>query len=209
MGKKYDRPAIMDLPYSAGLMSQSCWFIEFKKLIQLIAGGANEDAIKQECLENNLFGYAKEYRAKRVYGYLKNRATMLDDSLIEIFMSGDLQTQKLVNLIAIVRGDRLFFEFLFEIYREKVILGNLLLEDADFNAFFREKGNQSEIVDSWSDSTKKHLRSNYSTCMADAGLINVEGKKKYITAPLLESRLITYLRDCDEEPLLKSITGVA
>lgn len=209
MVMNYTRPPVQELPYSAGLMSQSCWFIEFKKLVQLIADGKSEDEIRQECLENNLFGYAKEYRAKRVYGYLTNRAKMLDQPLIDMFMSGDVHTQKLINLIAIVRGDRLFFEFLFEVYREKNILGHDQLEDADFNVFFREKGNQSEVVDAWSESTKKHLRSNYSTCMLDASLIRVEGKKRIITQPIVDTQLMNYMKDCGEEPLLRAIMGVA
>ena len=72
----------------------------------------DEAAIRKECLENNLLGAVKVYRAKRMYGYLVNRAGMLDEQLLSLFMSGDLGTQKIINLIAILRGDRLFFEFL-------------------------------------------------------------------------------------------------
>ena len=209
MTKNNERIPVQDLPYSAGLMSQSCWFIEFKKLVQLIADGKSEEEIKQDCLVNNLFGYAKEYRAKRVYGYLTNRAKMLDQPLINLFMSSDVQTQKLINLIAIIRGDRLFFEFLFEVYREKSILGHEILEDTDFNVYFRDKGNQSEVVDAWSESTKKHLRSNYSTCMMDAGLLRAEGKQRCITPPIVDTALMNYMKECGEEPLLRAIMGVA
>ena len=144
--EREERTPIQDLPYSAGLMSQSCWFVEFKRIVQLIAAGKTEDEIKAECLENNLLGAVKEYRAKRVYGYLIARAKMLDKAGINLFMESDLATQKLINLVAILRGDRLFFEFVYEVYREKVILGQLELEDKDFNIFFRTKGQQSELV---------------------------------------------------------------
>ena len=130
------RPAISELPYSAGLMSQSCWFIEFKKIVQLIAVGKTDEEIKAECLENNLLGAVKEYRAKRMYGYLVNRAGMLDEQLLSLFMSGDLGTQKIINLIAILRGDRLFFEFLYEVYRENILMGQPQIEDADVSLFF-------------------------------------------------------------------------
>lgn len=204
-----DRTLVYVLPYSAGLMSQSCWFIEFRKIVRLIAEGQSEEVIKDACLTNNLLGAAKEYRAKRMYGYLINRARMLDEPLIRLFMQGDLQTQKLINLICIVRGDRMFFEFLHEVYREKAIIGYDVLEDADFNAFFRQKGAQSEVVEAWSDSTRKHLRSNYTTCMQDAGLIAVERKQRRITRPVVDEQLIRYMRDCSEETLLKAIMGVA
>lgn len=140
------RPAISELPYSAGLMSQSCWFIEFKKIVHLLAEGKTEKEIKAECLENNLLGAVKEYRAKRMYGYLINRARMLDDKLIALFMNGDLGTEKLINLIAILRGDRLFFEFLYEVYREKTIMGQQWIEDSDVNFFFVTKKNNQKLL---------------------------------------------------------------
>lgn len=56
--------------YSAGLVSQSFWFIEMKKIIKLIAEGKSEEEIKRLCIEENLFGAAKEYRAKRIFGYI-------------------------------------------------------------------------------------------------------------------------------------------
>ena len=205
---KNSRIPIQDLPYSAGLMSQSCWFIEFRKIVSLIAAGKTDDEIKAECLDNNMLGAPKEYRAKRMYGYLINRSKMMDDELIQMFMEGDLETQKQINLIAILRGDRLFFEFVYEVYREKAILGQKLLEDSDINVFFRNKDNQSDTVEQWNAGTKKRLKSSYLTCMADAGLIRVEKKTRYITPPIVDDRLAAYLEQCGDHAIFVAIAGV-
>ena len=206
--ERNEHTPIQELPYSAGLMSQSCWFIEFKKIIQLIADGKAEDEIRTECLENNLLGAVKEYRAKRVYGYLIARARMLDKDGVRLFVNSDLATQKMLNLVAILRGDRQFFEFVYEVYREKVILGQIEIEDKDFNVFFRTKGGQSELVENWNDSTKKHLKSNYMTCMVDAGLLRAEGRKRMITKPIVDNSLVWYLKDSGDQAVLAAITGV-
>lgn len=203
------RTPIQQLPYSAGLMAQSCWFIEFKKIVKLLASGCTSEEIRYECLENNLLGAVKEYRAKRMYGYLSNRAKLLDDDLIRLFMQSDLATQKLINLVAILRGDRLFFEFMFEVYREKVLLGQAVLEDMDVNVFFHRKGKQSETVENWNDSTKKHLKSNYLTCMTDAGLLCTEKKIRTITKPIVDDRLADCLERSGDHALLTAISGVA
>lgn len=206
--ERNERTPIQELPYSAGLISQSCWFIEFKRIVQLLADGKTEEEIRTECLSNNLLGAVKEYRAKRVYGYLIARAKMLDKEGIRLFVNSDLATQKMINLVAILRGDRLFFEFVYEVYREKVILGQIEMEDKDFNVFFRIKGGQSELVESWNDSTKKHLKSNYMTCMVDAGLLRTEGRKRMITKPIVDNSLIWYLKDSGDQAMLAAITGV-
>ena len=90
--------------YSAGLMSQSFWFIEFKKVVKLISNGKSDEEIKSICIEENLFGAAKEYRAKRMCGYILNRAKKLDQTMIDLFLNSDLNTQKIINLITILKG---------------------------------------------------------------------------------------------------------
>ena len=173
--------------YSAGLISQSFWFVEMKKVIKLIDDGKSEEEIKKMCIEENLFGAAKEYRAKRIYGYIWNRAKRLDKTLIDLFCTSDLATQKVINLIAILRSDRLFFEFMFEVYREKI---------------------KSEDIAAWTDGTKRRLRSIYFNYLTDANLLTVVDKKKTITPPILDIALERYLEACGESVIIKAITGV-
>lgn len=199
---------MIDEIYSAGLVSQSFWFIEMKKLIKLIDEGKSEQEIKKLCIEENLFGAAKEYRAKRIYGYLWNRVKNLDQPLIELFINSDLSTQKLINLVAILDGDRLFFEFLFEVYREKSILGVPIIENSDMNIFFKNKEVQSDIVASWTDSTKKRLCSSYLNFMVDANLLTIIDKQKTITPPIMDIALQRYLEATGSGSIVKAITGV-
>ena len=52
-----------------------------------------------------------------------------------------------------MKTDRLFFEFMYEVFRNKIILGDYSFKDRDINIFFQDKKSQSEIVDNWADST--------------------------------------------------------
>lgn len=106
--------------YSAGLISQSFWFIEIKKILRLIREGKREDEIKKLCIEENLFGTTNEYRAKRIYGYIWNRVKHLDGKIIELFNESDLSTQKIINLIAIMRCDRLFLNLFMKCIERKI-----------------------------------------------------------------------------------------
>ena len=194
--------------YSAGLVSQSFWFVETKRIIKLIHDGKSDDEIKRMCIDENLFSTTKKYRAKRIYGYIKNRIKNLDKELIELFYTSDLITQKVINLIAILKSDRLFFEFMFEVYREKNILGIPVIEDADVNIFFKNKEIQSEDIAAWTDGTKRRLRSIYFNYLTDANLLTAVEKKKTITPPILDIALERYLEACGESAMIKAITGV-
>ena len=193
--------------YSSGLVSHSFWFLEFKQIVLMRRDGMDYDAIKKKCIEENIFGVAKERRARGVTGYLMTRLKVLDDALVQLFCEADLATQKLITLIAILRSDRLYYEFLYEVYREKAILGAATLEDADVNMFFSQKEQQSELVAGWEEVTKKRLRSSYFNFLIDAGLLTVIDKKRTLTPAVLDYKLEQYL-DIHDEALLKALTGV-
>lgn len=89
--------------YSAGLTSQSFWFTELKKVVKLISNGKSYEEIKSICIEKNLFGTANKYRAKRMCAYILNRAKMLDTTMMNLFLNSDLNTQKIINLITILK----------------------------------------------------------------------------------------------------------
>ena len=198
-----------EIKYSAGLMSQSFWFIEFKKFAKLLHDGESHDGIRRLCLEENLLGAQKEYRAKRIYGYILNRVKTLDSTLLTLFCESDITTQKIINLISILRTDRLFFEFVYEVYREKVILGIPWMKDSDANIFFKNKGSQNEDIAAWKDITVKHLKSNYFNYLTDANLLTADNGKHKLTPPILDAVLERYLEANGEMPILKAITGVS
>lgn len=193
--------------YSAGIMSQSFWFNEFRQLLKLKRENCEPDEMKKRVIEENLFGAPNEYRAKRIYGYLINRVSLVEKELSDLFFSSDLATQKLINLIAVLRGDRLFFEFLYEVYRDKIILGEKTLELSDGKIFFNHKETQDDNVLAWKDQTKKRVQSAYYNFMIEANLLEIVDKKKLITPPLLDIALENYLRSNGETAIIKAITG--
>lgn len=176
--------------------------------MQLRYNSKSWNEIKDLCLKENLLGISKEYRAKRIYGYLKNRVEVLDEGLIELFVYADLNTQKIINIISIAKKNRLFFEFLYELYREKVILGIMALTDSDINIFFKNKQAQDEDVAKWTDVTLRRLRSTYMNFLNDAGFLTVVDKQKRITPPILDIALENYLKDNNEMQMIKAIRGV-
>ena len=201
------RRCVIDLPYSAGLMSQSFWFQEFRQILRLWADGNDDESLKNMCSEQSFFGTVNAYRAKRMCGYLLRRKNNLDEEMVDLFLHADMTTQKLINLVAITRGDHLFFDFLNEVYREKALLGMLELNYADVNAFFTRKGSESSIVNGWNDSTVKHLRSSYLDFMGSANLLSGTKDNRHITTPVIEMALERKLLNDGDDSILKAIGG--
>ena len=146
---------MQDKKYSAGMVSKPFWYIEFKTIMELLAHGYSYDEIKEKAVTENLFGVPKEYRAREIFNGVSRRAKSLDAEAIKLFCAADLTAKKALALIAVLKTDRLFFEFLHEVYREKILLGLPSIESSDLNAFFGDKQARSETVAAWKEAEKQ------------------------------------------------------
>lgn len=193
--------------YSSGLVAEALWLQEYKLLVKLRYQGDSWDKIKIKCTEENLLGISKPYRAMRTFGYLRNRIDELDYELMEIFSEGDISTQKTINILSIAKKNRLFFEFLYEVYSEKINLGLLDLTSSDVNIFFKNKQIQDEAIAGWTDVTLKRLNGAYLTLLRDSGFVTTEKGKNKITPPLMDIALENYLKNKGQKNIIKAIGG--
>lgn len=193
--------------YSAGLMSESFWFVEFKEYLKLIESNEPAESIRNKIVADNLFGAPNEYRAERIYGYIKRRAETMNERELQLFFNSDLSTQKIMNFICILRNSRIFFEFVNEVYREKILLGADTLERSDINIFFKDKDLQREEVAEWKEATKKRLCGAFFTLMTEANLLALRDRKRIITTPIIDTELERLLESSGETDIIKALTG--
>ncbi len=193
------------MKYSAGLVSKSYWYLETKKTAQYLLDGLNRKEILNLVIKNNLYQVESEYRSKRMTNAIYTRLNSLPKVVLEAIVNSDIATSKILVLISIMKTDLLFFEFMYEVFRKNIILGEYSLNDSDINLFFQEKKIQSEIVDHWVDSTVKKLKSDYVRIISDAGLLNKDSRK--ITIPLLDYKVKKLLIDNDMALCVYAVIG--
>ncbi len=168
----------MEEKYNSGLVSQSFWFIEFKKIVQLYHEGNDYNEIKRCCTEENLFGAVNPYRGKRMCGYLLARLKTMDNRLIEIFINADITTQKLINFVTVMNVNRLFFEFVYEVYRNKLLTDEKSFGMEDANIFFSQKESQNDDIAAWNEVTKKRFKSILLNFLTEADMLKWTDDKK-------------------------------
>ena len=194
--------------YSAGMVKLSFWFAEFRKVVGLLNQGKTLPEIKQLNLRDNLFAAPTQTRAVQIFNSVSTRVKELDASFLALFEDCDISNQKFIVLLAIMRSDCLFFEFMYEVYREKLLLGMDTLADSDIAIFFKNKQLQSEKVAAWQDYTLKRLGTCYKTMLMEAGLINQSTGTRCIIKPILDKALEDCLKINEMEIILRSLTGV-
>ena len=194
--------------YSAGMVKMSFWFSEFRKVIQLLNEGRSWDEIKRLSLDENLFGAPTNARAKQILTTVSDRVKSIDEGYYRLFEYSDISTQKIIALISIMNTDTLFFDFVYEVYREKLIIGSDALTDSDLGVFFKNKQVQSDKVAGWTDYTLKRLGACYKTLLMEAGMIDRALGERVLLKPILDIGLERRLKDTGMELVLKALTGV-
>lgn len=194
--------------YSAGMVKLSFWFAEFRKVLDLLDSGKTMNEIRLLSKAENIFGSPTTARGVQIFNTVSTRVKRLDKGLLEIFKDSDITAQKIIALISIMNVDNLFFDFIYEVYREKLILGIDVLEDSDYGVFFNNKQLQNERAAKWTDATLANLKKAYKTIIMESGLTNNSRKSKKITKPILDVTLEHYLRANGMEIYIKALTGV-
>ena len=194
--------------YSAGAVKLSFWFAEFRKVIELLNSGKSLAESKQMNITENIFGAPTQARAIQIFNTVSTRVQGLDSSFYALFEKSDVSNQKLIALIAVMQTDSLFLDFMYEVYREKLILGMNELKDSDLGIFFKNKQLQSEKVAKWTDYTLKTLGACYKTMLMEAGLIDQSTGTRNIIKPILDKALEECLKANSMEISLRALTGV-
>lgn len=198
--------------YSAGAVKHSFWFLEFRKVANLRLEGKSWDEIKKLNEQENIFGASTPLRANQIYSTVSGRMKCLDDSFSSVFNSCDVSSQKLFALVSVMAYDTLFGEFVYEVVREKMIIGTDELTDSDIRIFFKNKQDQDEKVASWTEATLKRLAGTYKTMLFESGVIDNDigrGKsEKKILRPILDPIMERWLIDHGMNYYVKALTGV-
>lgn len=195
------------MEYKSTIKSRPYLYKETKKAVSLINKGLELSDIKQKSLEDNIFQLESEARKKEVASIITSRLKSLDKRIIDSIENSNIETSKVLVLYAILKTDRLFFEFINEVYKEKILLKDLFIRDKDFNLFFQNKSEQSEKVSSWSELTLKKLKQVYIRILFESGLISNQKGDREIKVPIIENEVKEYLYSIGDGVYLDAILG--
>lgn len=194
------------MKYSAGMVSQVFAFVEAKKLAELLSKGLTKEETWEKVESENLFQLRNATRLRRTFNYVYMRLASLPEEMLKLLPVLDAENAKILVLISIMKTDLLFFEFVYEVYRGKIIVGEKTIQNRDMNTFFDEKVIQSDIVSSWSECGIQKLKNCYLKNLADAGLLETT-KNRVIKPALVNYRLEEMLEKYDMGTYLNAVKG--
>lgn len=194
------------MEYSAGGTSNRLWYVETKETARLLQVNTWEGT-REIVLSDNLYQQSKESRLNAEFLCIQRRLKALPEDLVKMLVKSDINTAKVITLIGCMASDLLFFEFMYEVFRQKLYMGDEMLTDADWNIFFKDKQEQSDKVAGFSDSTNERLRQAYFRTLFEAGMITDSKKDRRLVKPIIDPDLKYLLQKNAMEKYYLALTG--
>ena len=171
--------------YRTALMNRPFMYIESKRIAEMMLQGKSEEERRYEAVELNAIQMPSLDRRKTSYKEISHRLSFLDDFLLEKFMNSDADTAKAILAYAILQADQLYYEFMREIYLEKILLLQKDLAKKEVINFLYKKAEQSEVVAKWADNTKERLAVGFIQMMRESGFILSNHEEHQVKRPFI------------------------
>lgn len=194
------------MEYNASATKYLFWFVETKETARLL-GNHSMDEVREIIISDNLYQQKSESRLKNEFGCIKGRLEALPEELRRMMITSDIKTSKLITFIGCMASDRLLFDLMYEVYRNKLYYGGTNITDADLNVFFKDKQDQNEKVAAITDTSIKKLKQVYCKYMKEAGLLSGKVSEKTIEKPYIDQDLRYALQRNAMEKYLIALTG--
>ncbi|GLG90291.1 DUF1819 family protein [Drancourtella massiliensis] len=183
------------------------WYRETKQCIELLKEGKTLDEIKELSQNENIFNAASSSRADNIRVVTARRVKAVNEEFLDFFTSQDAMTQKQLCIVLVMLTDRTFYEFMNNIFREKMILGVSELFDSDLIGFVHRLQESDERIAKWSDAAVIKVRDNYKHILKEAEFISESGTTREIVRPIVSDAMKTFLQDEGLTPIYKILAG--
>lgn len=140
--------------YTASLTRESFLFYEMRTTARLLSSGTDKKEAVAKISADNLFQYPTEKSVTRMAKACVERlCAMEDEDLIKAIAVQPAEIAKQICLYALMRQNRLVWEFMVTVIGEKYRSKDQSFGKIDLNAYFMRLQEQDDTVASWSDQT--------------------------------------------------------
>ena len=145
--------------YNGSLTAEQFLFYEIRIAAKYyIDGKAIEEAV-EIIKKDNLFQYPTERQVSRLARACYKRLDALgNEQLVHELAFAPSEIAKQINLYAIMKYNRLVWEFMIQVIGEKYSNQDFSFSRKDLNAFFTRLQAQNNSVSAWSENTVKKIK---------------------------------------------------
>lgn len=171
------------LEYSGSLTREQFLFYETRVVARLLADGLAREEILRAVKQDNLFQFPTERMVASICNTCLRRLEGLNSAeLVQALAVGAQEDAKLINLYAMMRDNRIVWDFMVSVIGEKYRTQDYELTLSDLNMFFLHLQEQNDQIAAWSDSTVRKIKQVLKRCLLECGYL--ESAKSPRLAPV-------------------------
>jgi len=141
---------VKDVPrYSSYIKDMPYLYLETRKAARLIVGGETPESIIRMSVDENIFQLDKELRRLKLAQRVALRLNAVSLPVTRLIANGLDENARLGVFYSIIKTDLLFFEFMRDIYCDKVQIGQTTISDNEITNFLVCKTNENERMAAW------------------------------------------------------------
>jgi hypothetical protein len=186
-----------ELPYTSSIKDMPLMFSDMKRTALLLCEGKSRDEIVGLAIEKNIYQLDKPKRRRDVPLRMIKRLSAIGQPLITVIANGSDADAKLIAFLALMKADRILFEYMYEVYSDKFQAGHNEITDRDFLDFIERKAQNSETVAKWSTPNLASIRTTIKSILYDAGLAKRSGDNLLIQRPIVDDGLRKLFDEAD------------
>lgn len=194
--------------YSAKLTGEPFLYNETKTIAKFLLNGEDREQLRKRNIEENLIKHKTTKSIVRVNSPIFKRLDVMDKTMLEEFVYSDIENSKYILLYTIMKTDRLVREFVFEVYKEKLMMRKEYIEKFEIDNWYEEKSILSTTLKERSESTIAKLKQVIMKIMQDSGLVIKEKTRFKVVRPLLKEKYINMLDKKGDFEYAKAIGGL-
>ena len=192
--------------YNASITSSLFWVQESRKTAIYIKDGLSREELCELSRKENIYMAPSDDRNRKIANTTYDRIILLPPKLIAFLSDCDLESAKIIVLLSIMLKDDLFHDFMVEVYKEKMMLGDKKIINNDVRIYIEEKRNMYEDAAKISDASVYKLGQTFIKFLIECGLVE-NAKTGKIKVPYIDYNLVNLLEESGYRDFISIMTG--
>jgi len=190
--------------YTSNIKNMPFLFLEMKRTALLLCEGKTKTEIMALSKGENVYQLDKEQRRRELPLKMLARLSTVNEKITNVIATGNDYEAKLAAFVAMMKSDRLMFEYMYEVYADKHSTGHTEITDRDYEEFIDRKIHNDDTVAGWKTENLVRIRNAIKSTLINAGLAKKSGNALEIFPPMVD-REFCELFDDEDKPYLRAI----
>lgn len=183
------------MEYSGGLTREQFLFYEGRITAALLCQGLSREEVLDKIQKENLFQYPTERMVSSIAKTCFRRIDALDNQyLVENLANGPLESAKQINLYAMMKYNRIVWDFMTGVIGDKFHTRALDFSKKDLNLFFFRLQEQNDGIASWSETTIEKIKQVLKKSLVECKYLDTT-KSDFLNPLLITSELEYGIRE--------------